>query len=180
MNAHFLWKKEEVGSISVFFLVLCACIWSVWIFPLGWKEKQKKERERQIPTPMTSAMLICVNFLDVLSPNSVYLSVQSISKHCHLEMYSKIIVYQGCKISKSLWIFLCVKSVWSQDRRGAKPTRFCASLDTVFHSQEILLSKMQTPVFLDEDGATIAASGHDEFWFHISFDIRLPHRVLKV
>ncbi len=93
------------------------------------RKRKKKEREKQIPTPMTSAMLICVNFLDVLSSNSgLFISPIHIQTSSFRNfVYSKIIVYQGRKVSKSLWIFLCVKSLWSQDRRGVMPTWFCAS-----------------------------------------------------
>lgn len=92
--------------------------------PPGVKRKIKKRKRKTNP-----------NTDDVCYAHLCLLLGRSESKFClfissiHIQtssfenlVYSKINVYQGWKVSKSLWLFLCVfKSLWS---RGVKPTRF--------------------------------------------------------
>lgn len=88
------------------------------------KEKHKKVKRKTNPDDVCYAHLCLLlgrsesKFCLFISP--IHIQTSSFGNL----VCSKIAVYQGRKVSKSLWIFLCVKSLWSQDRRGVKPTIF--------------------------------------------------------
>lgn len=133
----FVTQKKRGSRISIWIVsVRRACI----DLPYGKIKKTKNGKRKTNPNTDD----VCYAHLCLLlgCSESVYSSVQiHIQTSFENSVYSKIVVYQGCKVSKSLWIFLCVKSLWSQDRRGVKPRRFwmcvCGHSSSEIHPSKV-------------------------------------------
>lgn len=116
-------KRRKQDQYLIF--VSSSCLYLAWMdLPPGWKENKKSKEKNKSQHRWRLLCSLCL--LLGLSESKICLFVSPIhiqTSSFENRVYSKIIVYQGRKVSKSLWIFLCVKSLWSQDRRGVKPTR---------------------------------------------------------
>lgn len=166
-----LWMPiRKKGRISISFLsVHHACMYLNLSFPPG----NKKKKETRKINPNTNDVCYAQLFTS-WSPNAVRSSVRSISDHHN----SKISPFQDRSLSWTQGKTSFV-SMWSQDEERSLWDQACCSRHSLWKFSS-LKCKPSRISGLDVDPETFAASGHDEFGFHVCLDVGLPHRVLKV
>lgn len=163
MNAH---SEKGGGSVSDFCPFVMPVMWRP--FPPG-KQKGKKRKINPNTNDVCYAHLFTT-----WSPNAVRSSVRSISDRHK----SKTSLFQDRSLSWTQGKTSFV-SMWSQDEESSLRGWACFSRHSL-RKISSLKCKPSRVSGLDVDAEIFAASGHDEFWFHVGLDVGLPHGVLKV